>query len=176
MIENALVIARLPAPTVTLVQLHAPQFAAPGSSPSWIRCAQQATAETGWACAIGIGEWLIFGESAQTIEARHHIAGDAAPHRISDISAGFAAFRLEGPQARRLLCTDVGAPQSVRDARPGDWARTRLAQITVILRCAGVDAFELHVDRSLSAYLEGWLNDHAIPLRNSRVPNQLDFP
>jgi heterotetrameric sarcosine oxidase gamma subunit len=176
MIENAVVIARLPAPTVTLVQLHAPQFAAPGSSPGWIRCAQQPTDGPGWACAIGMGEWLIFGESAPTIEARHHTAGDAALHRISDVSAGFAAFRLEGPQARCLLCTDVGAPQSVRDARPGDWVRTRLAQITVILRCAGVDVFELHVDRSLSAYLEGWLNGHAMPLRDSRVPNQLEFP
>jgi heterotetrameric sarcosine oxidase gamma subunit len=176
MIEPAVSIRRLPALTVTLAQIHARQLAAPGSSPSWIRYAQEPTAEAGWACTIGLGEWLIFGESASTFEARHHSAGDDALNRISDVSAGFAAFRLEGPQARQLLCTDVGAPQSVRDARPGDWVRMRLAQITVIVRCVAADVFELHIDRSLSTYLEGWLNDHAKALRNDRVPNQPDFP
>jgi heterotetrameric sarcosine oxidase gamma subunit len=176
MIEGAVSIRRLPASTVTLVQIHGQQFAALASSPSWIRCAQEPAAEAGWACGIGLGEWPIFGESAPIIEARHHSAGDDALHRISDVSAGFAAFRLEGPQVRHLLCTDVGAPQSVREARPRDWVRTRLAQITVILRCVAADVFELHIDRSVSTYLEGWLNDHAKPLRSDRVPNQPDFP
>jgi heterotetrameric sarcosine oxidase gamma subunit len=176
MIEGAVSIRRLPASTVTLAQIRARPLATPGSLPSWIRCAQEPGTEEGWACEIGLGEWLIFGESARIIEARRHSAGDDALHRISDASVGFAAFRLEGPQVRRLLCTDVGAPQSVRDARPGDWVRTRVAQITVILRCVAADAFELHVDRSLSIYLEEWLNDHAKSLRNDRVPNPPDFP
>jgi heterotetrameric sarcosine oxidase gamma subunit len=176
MIEGAVSIRRLPASTVTLVQIHGQQFAALASSPSWIRCAQEPGTEIGWACAIGLGEWLIFGESAAIVEARHHRAGDDALHRISDVSAGFAVFRLEGPQVRQLLCTDVGAPQSVRDARPGDRVRMRLAQITVILRCVAADVFELHVDRSLSTYVDGWLNDHAKPLRNHRVPNPPDVP
>ena len=175
-IGGAVFVRGLPAPTVSLVQIHARQLAAPDLSPRWIRCAQAPTAAAGWACGIGLGEWLIFGESASTIEARLHGARDDALHRISDVSAGFAAFRLEGPQARHLLCTEVGAPQSVRDARPGDWVRTRLAQITVILRCVAADVFELHIDRSLSTHLEGWLNDHAKPLQSDRVPNQMDVP
>jgi heterotetrameric sarcosine oxidase gamma subunit len=176
MIEGAVSIRRLPASTVTLVQIHRQPLAALASSPSWIRCAQEPGAEIGWACAIGLGEWLIFGESVSAIEARHPGAGDDALHRISDVSAGFTAFRLEGPQIRQLLCTDVGAPQCVRDGRPGDRVRMRLAQITVILRCMAADVFELHVDRSLSTYLEGWLNDHAKPLRIDRVLNPPDVP
>jgi heterotetrameric sarcosine oxidase gamma subunit len=176
MIEGAVFIRRLPAPPVTFVQIHARPLAAPGSLPRWIRFAQEPGAELGWVCTIGLGEWLVFGKSAATIEARHHRAGDDALHRISDVSTGFAAFRLEGPQARHLLCTDVGAPQSVRDAWPGDSVRTRLAQITVILRCLADDVFELHVDRSLSTYLEGWLNHHLKSLRNDRVANPSDVP
>jgi heterotetrameric sarcosine oxidase gamma subunit len=176
MIEGAVAIRRLPTLTVTLVQIHGGQLAALASSPTWIQCAQEPEAEVGWVCTIGLGEWLVFGESAATIEARHHRAGDDALHRISDVSAGFAAFRLEGPQARHLLCTDVGAPQFVHDARPGDSVRTRLAQITVILRCVANDVFELHIDRSLLTYLEGWLNHHLNSLRNDRVANPSDVP
>jgi heterotetrameric sarcosine oxidase gamma subunit len=140
-------------------------------------------ATMGWECEIGPGEWLIFGESARVIEARRHGAEDDVPHdsaqdgalhRICDVSAGFAAIRVEGPRSRQLLCTDVGAPQSVRDARPGDRVRTRLAQITVIVRCVATDVFELHVDRRLSSYLEGWLNEQAKSLRSDRVPNATD--
>src|ERR1700691_3123247 len=109
MIEGAVAIRRLPTLTVTLVQIHGGQLAAPASSPTWIQCAQEPMTQAGWACTIGLGEWLIFGESASTIEARQHSAGDYALHRISDVSAGFAAFRLEGRQVRQLLCTDVGA-------------------------------------------------------------------
>jgi hypothetical protein len=39
-----------------------------------------------------------------------------------------------------------------------------------------VDVFELHINRSLASYLEGWLNEHAQPLRNDRVPCPLDVP
>jgi sarcosine oxidase gamma subunit len=41
--------------------------------------------------------------------------------------------------------------------RPGQYARTRLGQVEVVLHCISMDAFELHVDRSVVDHLEAWL-------------------
>ena len=39
----------------------------------------------------------------------------------------------------------------------GQYVRTRLGQVEVVLHCLGEEIFELHVDRSLADYLQGWL-------------------
>jgi sarcosine oxidase gamma subunit len=49
---------------------------------------------------------------------------------------------------------------------PGDHLRTRLAQITVLLKCVRRDAFDVHVDRSLASYLSAWLNAHRVSVES----------
>ena len=109
------------------------------------------------AYAIGPTEWLLIDYSPQQV--RRCLIEDLgrALVRVTDVSAAFASLRVEGHAARAVLASDIGTPRAVQDSRPGQYVRTKLAQVDVILHCIGADAFELLADRSIAEHLEGWL-------------------
>jgi sarcosine oxidase subunit gamma len=115
-------------------------------------------------CRIGPDAWLLV--SAQ------HAAGDLVEAvRLSckrrscaatDISDAQVTLAIEGPQATDLLARGCGL--DFTDAAFGQdaCARTRFAQLPVVLRRVSHERFELMVDRSAARWLFDWLQDAAV--------------
>ena len=84
------------------------------------------------------------------------------PCAITDLSDALVTIALEGPDSGAVLARGCGL-----DLRAGSFgaqacARTRLAQLPVLIRRPAASRFELVVDRSAAQYLQDWLLDAAI--------------
>ena len=82
-------------------------------------------------------------------------------HYFTDLSDALVTIALEGPDAGAVLARGCGL-----DLRAGSFgaqacARTRLAQLPVLIRRPAASRFELVVDRSAAQYLQDWLVDAA---------------
>ena len=153
-------ITRIPVRSVSLLQIHEGDSGkeAPLAARSFGNAGRGQSETTGpRAFAIGPTEWLLIDYPLQ--EVRRRLAEDLgrALVRLTDISAGFVSFRVEGNAVRSVLASDIGAPWVAGGSQPGQYACTRLAQVDVILHCVGAEAFELLADRSFAEHLEGWL-------------------
>ncbi len=85
---------------------------------------------------------------------------------VVDLSHSHATFEVQGPAVCELLAKGCGLDFHERVFAVGRCARTRLAQIPVLIeRRDGHDHFDLHAPRSYSQYLREWLTDAAIGLR-----------
>lgn len=83
---------------------------------------------------------------------------------VTDLSDALVTVALEGPDAGAVLARGCGL-----DLRAGSFgmqstARTRLAQLPVLIRKAAASRFELVVDRAAAQYLQDWLADAAAGL------------
>ncbi|MBM2853938.1 MAG: sarcosine oxidase, gamma subunit [Steroidobacteraceae bacterium] len=83
------------------------------------------------------------------------------PCAVTDLSDALVTFALEGPDASAVLARGCGL-----DLRAGSFgaracARTRLAQLPVLIRKTGSTRFELVVDLAAAQYLQDWLLDAA---------------
>jgi sarcosine oxidase subunit gamma len=71
-------------------------------------------------------------------------------------------LRVQRPDARELLSKGCGLDLHPRFFAPDQCARTRFAQIPVVIDCLnGPSRFELYVARSHLSYLHSWLVDAA---------------
>ena len=115
-------------------------------------------------CRVGPDSWLL-------ISARHDGAelADAARTAcakcscaVTDLSDAHACIVVEGPRALEILVRGC----ALDFAAFGDdaCARTRFAQLPVMLRRASPDRFELLVDRAVAKHLFDWLQDAAAGL------------
>ena len=150
---------RLPQPQVCLVQIHGdlPRLGSLAARALGVSDRGRTAISGPRAYVMGLAEWLVFDESAEQV--RHRLMDRTGPCllKISDFSGAFSTLRVAGEGARALLASDIGAPGAVAMARTGDYVRTRLAQVDLLLHCVGPDSFDLHVDRSVGDYLEEWL-------------------
>ncbi|MDB6008592.1 MAG: sarcosine oxidase gamma subunit [Gammaproteobacteria bacterium] len=158
--ESELLIARLSPRNTSLLQIHGGDIRE--ASPLAARVLGDPDPALSSICGprayvIGPTEWLLIDYSVDDV--RRQMSRDLGRIlvRVTDLSAAFASLRVEGAAARTVLASDIGAPWMAATARPGQYARTRLGQIEVVVHCVGTDAFELHVDRSVVDHLEAWL-------------------
>jgi heterotetrameric sarcosine oxidase gamma subunit len=158
--ESELLIARLSPRSASLLQIHGGDIRE--ASPLAARVLGdpdpgRSSLSGPRAYVIGPTEWLLIDYSLDDV--RRQLIRDLGRIlvRVTDLSAAFASLRIEGAAARTVLASDIGAPWMAASAGPGQYARTRLGQIEVVVHCVGADAFELHVDRSVVDHLEGWL-------------------
>lgn len=79
----------------------------------------------------------------------------------ADVSDACVTIAIEGPQATDVLARGCGLDFSARAFGQDVCARTRLAQLAVVLRRVNDERFELLVDRSSAAWLHDWLLDAA---------------
>jgi sarcosine oxidase subunit gamma len=115
----------------------------------------------GLALGIGPQEWLVVGDAHQL--GREPIARDVI---AVDITDAFAVLEVQGDSARELLSRGCGLDLHPRMFRVGQCARTRFAQIPVVLTCVDHShRFELYVARSYASYLRSWLVDAASTVR-----------
>jgi sarcosine oxidase subunit gamma len=84
---------------------------------------------------------------------------------LVDITDGIAAFEMHGPAVRDLLAQGCGLDFHPRSFPPGHCARTRFAQIAVLIDCLDELRFVLYVSRSYAHYLQSWLIDAASTAR-----------
>jgi heterotetrameric sarcosine oxidase gamma subunit len=158
--ESELMIARLSPRNASLLQIHGGDIRE--ASPLAARVlgdpdTDRSSVSGPRAYVIGPTEWLLIDYSLDDVRRQMSRCLGRVLVRVTDLSAAFASLRIEGAAARRVLASDIGAPWMAATARPGQYARTRLGQIEVVVHCVGSDAFELHVDRSVVDHLEAWL-------------------
>jgi sarcosine oxidase, subunit gamma len=84
---------------------------------------------------------------------------------LVDLTDGIAAFEVEGAAARDVLAQGCGLDFHAKSFPPGRCARTRFAQIAVVIDCIDESRFELYVSRSYAHYLQAWLLDAATTAR-----------
>jgi heterotetrameric sarcosine oxidase gamma subunit len=160
MTEPGLRITHVGLRTVSLLQIH------PDDVQKWAPLAADTLGEPGAgrsategprAYSLGPTEWLLIDYPLQEVRRRLSADPGRVLVRVTDISAAFASLKVEGAGARAVLASDIGAPWAAQSSRPGQYVRTRLGHVEVVLHCVGDDSFELHVDRSVADHLEAWL-------------------
>lgn len=117
------------------------------------------------ALCTGPGEWLIASPTHRNSSLRDHIEPDLPQQGllIVDLSDGLAALEVRGSAVRELLSKGCGLDLHPRSFPAGRCARTRFAQISVVIVCLDESPrFELYVARSYSHYLQSWLGDAAV--------------
>lgn len=115
--------------------------------------------------------WLLQSASQDggTLTAATRAASANLPCAVTDLSDALVTFALEGPQAIGVLARGCGL-----DLRAGSFgvkacARTRLAQLPVLIRKSASARFELVVDRAAAQYLQDWLQDAAAGVGEIRM-------
>jgi sarcosine oxidase subunit gamma len=108
------------------------------------------------------------------VESALHEAADLLPavrtgcgrrsYAVTDVSDAFVTIAVEGALAAALLARGCGldlAPESFGNAA---CARTRLAQLPVVLRRVNSERYECLVDRPAAQWLYDWMEDAAVGL------------
>lgn len=112
----------------------------------------------------GRREWLLISAKETTETLRARMRDDLEVHGLSlvDLSDGTAGLELGGAASRELLSKGCGLDFHPSVFPPGRCARTRFAQIPVIVECLDESfRFQLLVARSYQAYLHAWMIDAA---------------
>lgn len=124
-----------------------------------LRVGAISTAFGGLVLGIGPQEWLIVSDAQP---ATPSFASDFIAAEVSD---ALAVLEVQGASARELLSKGCGLDLHPRVFGVGQCARTRFAQIPVVLICIDdLHRFELYVARSYAQYLRAWLVDAASDL------------
>ncbi len=105
------------------------------------------------------------------VESSLHDASDLLPavrtgcgrrsFAVTDISDTLVTIAVEGAQAAALLARGCGLDLSPPAFGNAACARTRLAQLAVIVRRANSERFECLVDRPAAQWLYDWMEDAA---------------
>ena len=107
--------------------------------------------------------WLIqSAQAANGVAAMARSACVSLACAVTDLSDALETIALEGPDGSAVLTRGCGLDLREESFGPDACARTRLAQLPVLIRKAASTRFELVVDRSAAQYLEDWLRDAAI--------------
>ena len=93
-------------------------------------------------------------DSLASLRARHHT-------QIADVSDARAYFRLEGEKAREVLMKLTPSDVSAAGFAPGQFRRTRLAQVAGAIWCRGDDAFDIVCFQSVRDYVWDLLSTSA---------------
>lgn len=117
------------------------------------------------ALCIGPREWLMVSQEVDASSVRKHIEPELAQRGLVwvDLTDGLAVLEVRGSAARRLLSKGCGLDLHPRSFPVGHCARTRFAQIPVVLECVDqMPRFELYVARSYLHYVHAWLSDASV--------------
>lgn len=112
---------------------------------------------------LGPGDWLLVSQPHQAATLREQLEPAASRCGLAwtEMTDGLAMLEVSGAAVRELLAKGCGLDLHPRAFPPGRCARTRLAQIAVVVDCRAATRFELYVARSHAAWLHDWLADAA---------------
>jgi sarcosine oxidase, subunit gamma len=109
-------------------------------------------------------EWLLVFPTTDVTGLRQAVESDLSRQSLAlvDLTSGLRVLELRGSAARDILSKSCGLDFDPRAFGAGQCARTRFANIPVLIDCTQpTDVFELYVARSYCAYLQSWLEDAA---------------
>src|SRR5579862_108942 len=111
----------------------------------------------------GPGEGLILSRTRDASELQSLIGADLGRFGLAAINLtdGLSGFEVAGSDAREWLAKSCGLDLHPRAFPAGHCARTRFAQVPVVVDCLDVHRFGLHWARSYSQYLQDWIGDQA---------------
>jgi sarcosine oxidase subunit gamma len=118
----------------------------------------------------GPGEWLLVSAPTAAAQLRNVWAAELTTHNLAlvDLTDGLAVFEVSGSRVREVLAKSCGLDVDPRRFAAGHCARTRFAQIPVVIDCIqDAGRFELYVPRSYAPYLKNWLLDAAVEFGDS---------
>ena len=121
---------------------------------------------------VAPGEWLIVTTRDRVGETIDLVESEASKQGLvlADVSDAYSTFEIRSPAARELLSKGCGLDLHPSEFPLGRCARTRFAQLAVVLECTGEDLFELTCGRSYERYLREWLDDAAMAVTASPTP------
>ena len=111
------------------------------------------------------GEWLLVSPGNPASDLRELIEADSSRQGMAlvELTSGLEVLDVGGVSVRQVLSKGCGLDFHPRRFPCGRCARTRFAQIPVLLDCIEeLDRFELYVARSYAQYLKDWLLDAAV--------------
>jgi heterotetrameric sarcosine oxidase gamma subunit len=108
-------------------------------------------------------EWLLVSATlpADELTGLAAAASQGHLHQVTDVSDSYQVLGLAGNGVRTLLARGCGIDLHPRAFPPGRCARTRFAQIAVLIHHFAPGRFHLYVDRSYARWLWDWLVDAA---------------
>jgi sarcosine oxidase, subunit gamma len=109
---------------------------------------------------VGPGEWLIVSHERRASKLREDIESDLTRYGLAlvELTHGLAGLEVRGCDAREVLSKGCGLDFHPRAFRVGRCARTRFAQIPVVIDCLDESPrFELYVARSYFHYMHSWI-------------------
>jgi len=112
---------------------------------------------------IAPDSWLVesaLHEAADLVAAVRAGCGRRS-YAVTDVSDTFVTIAVEGTLAAALLARGCGLDLSHGAFGSAACARTRLAQLPVVLRRVNSERFECLVDSSAAQWLSGWMEDAA---------------
>jgi sarcosine oxidase subunit gamma len=111
----------------------------------------------------GPTDWLVIAHDPDITGLLHGLgeAFEGSSFRVTNASHALSRIAIEDPDARVLLAKGTALDLDPTCFPPGRCARTRFADIPVIIRCMRMSAFELIFASSYHEYLISWLNDAA---------------
>ena len=95
--------------------------------------------------------------SAQAITAKIDTALAGQLYATTDVSSCQSGFLLTGKSARTLLAMGCCIDMHPRAFVSGQCARTRFADVRLLIAAVSDNAFELYVDRSHALHLSNWI-------------------
>jgi sarcosine oxidase, subunit gamma len=120
------------------------------------------------ALCVGPGEWWLVSAGKGSSNLHEPIASAALEQGFAlvDLSDGWVGLEVSGSASRDVLSKGCGLDLHPRSFPVGHCARTRFAQIPLVIECPDEPSrFELHVARSYFDYLHSWLIDAAAEWR-----------
>jgi sarcosine oxidase, subunit gamma len=119
---------------------------------------------------IAPGEWLAISDHESSLALRERQGIE-----MIDLSDAFVAVRVEGQGAGDLLASGCGLDFDPARFPRGTCARTRFAQIPVVMTCLDHTCYELLVARSYGSWLTSWLVDARRGLQGSSLSSSNSF-
>lgn len=119
---------------------------------------------------LGPTDWLVtaIDFDAKALHQQLEDAFEGSAFRVTNVSQALARIEVLGLEARALLLKGCALDLHPSRFPPGRCARTRLAALPTVLRCAGPVNFECIVASSYQDYLLSWLADAAEEFLDSR--------
>jgi sarcosine oxidase subunit gamma len=119
---------------------------------------------------VGPGEWLIVSQAIVASSLRERIQSELPKQGLVlvDLTGGLVVLDVRGSVVRELLSKGCGLDFHSRSFPADRCARTRFAQIPLVLECLDEPLrFELYVGRSYFHYLHAWVADAAVEFEDS---------
>jgi sarcosine oxidase subunit gamma len=118
----------------------------------------------------GPGEWLLVSPQTGVARLRNILAPELTTQELAlvDLTDGLTVLEVSGSHVRAVLAKSCGLDFDSRHFGSEHCARTRFAQIPVVIDCTEISGvFQLYVPRSYAPYLKNWLLDAAVEFGDS---------